>query len=55
MKNVNNEMLLDYIDFTPDEFEELMQQPKMYSKEEEHLKKIEINKKVKEIFASLGY
>lgn len=55
MKNVNNEMLLDYIDFTPNEFEELMQQPKMYSKEEEHLIKIEINKKVKEIFASLGY
>jgi len=41
MKNVNNEMLLDYIDFTPDEFEELMQQPKMYSKEEERLKKID--------------
>ena len=55
MKNVNNEMLLDYIDFTPDEFEELMQQPKMYSKEEEDLIKIETNKKVKEIFASLGY
>ena len=55
MKNVNNEMLLDYIDFTPDEFEELMQQPKMYSKEEEHLKKIATNKKVKEIFESLGY
>ena len=55
MKNVNNEMLLDYIDFTPDEFEELMQQPKMYSKEEERLKKIETDKKVKEIFTSLGY
>ena len=55
MKSVNNEMLLDYIDFTPNEFEELMQQPKMYSKEEEHLIKIEKNKKVKEIFASLGY
>ena len=55
MKNVNNEMLLDYIDFTPNEFEELMQQPKMYSKEEEHLIKIETNKKVKELFASLGY
>ena len=55
MKNVNNEMLLDYIDFTPNEFEELMQQPKMYSEEEEHLIKIETNKKVKEIFASLGY
>ena len=55
MKNVNNEMLLDYIDFTPDEFEELMQQPKMYSKEEEHLIKIETNKKVNEIFARLGY
>ena len=49
MKNVNNKMLLDYIDFTPDEFEELMQQPKMYSKEEERLKKIETDKKVKEI------
>ena len=48
-------MLLDYIDFTPDEFEELMQQPKMYSKEVERLKKIETDKKVKEIFASLGY
>jgi hypothetical protein len=55
MKNANNKMLLDYIDFTPDEFEELMQQPKMYSKEEERLKKIETDKKVKEIFASLGY
>lgn len=55
MKNMNNKMLLDYIDFTPDEFEELMQQPKMYSKEEERLKKIETDKKVKEIFASLGY
>ena len=55
MKDVNNKMLLDYIDFTPDEFEELMQQPKMYSKEEERLKKIETDKKVKEIFASLGY
>ena len=32
-----------------------MQQPKMYSKEEERLKKIETDKKVKEIFASLGY
>ena len=55
MKNVNNKMLLDYIDFTPDEFEELMQQPKMYSKEEERLKKIETDKKLQEIFASLGY
>ena len=55
MKNVNNKMWVDYIDFTPDEFEELMQQPKMYSKEEERLKKIETDKKVKEIFASLGY
>ena len=55
MKNVNNEMLLDYIDFTPDEFEELMQQPKMYSKEEERKKKNWNRKKVKEIFASLGY
>ena len=55
MKNVNNKMLLDYIDFTPDEFEELMQKPKMYSKEDERLKKIETEKKVKEIFASLGY
>lgn len=55
MKKVNNEILLDYIDFTPDEFEELMQQPKMYSKEEERLKKFETDKKVKEIFSSLGY
>ena len=47
MKNVNNEMLLDYIDFTPSEFEELMQQPKMYSKEEEHLKKLKQIKKIK--------
>ena len=55
MKNVNNEMLLDYIDFTPDEFEELMQQPRVYSEEEECLMKIETDKKVKEVFASLGY
>ena len=55
MKNVNNEMLLDYIDFTPDEFEELMQQPKMYSKEEERKKKNRNRKKVKEIFESLVY
>lgn len=47
MKNVNNKMLLDYIDFTPDEFEELMQQPKMYSKEEERLKKLKQIKKLK--------
>jgi hypothetical protein len=47
MKNMNNKMLLDYIDFTPDEFEELMQQPRMYSKEEEHLKKLKQIKKLK--------
>lgn len=55
MKNMNNKMLLDYIDFTPDEFEELMQQPRVYSEEEERLMKIETNKKVKDVFASLGY
>lgn len=55
MKNMNNEMLLDYIDFTPTEFEDLMQQPRTYSKEEEHLIKIETDKKVKDVFASLGY
>lgn len=55
MKNVNNEMLFDYIDFTPAEFEELMQPPKTYSKEEERLMKIETEKKVKDIFESLGY
>lgn len=55
MKNINNEMLLDYIDFTPTEFEDLMQQPRTYSKEEEHLIKIETDKKVKDVFASLGY
>lgn len=55
MKNMNNEMLLEYIDFTPTEFEELMQQPRTYSKEEERLMKIETDKKVKDIFASLGY
>lgn len=55
MKNVNNEMLFDYIDFTPAEFEELMQPPKTYSKVEERLMKIETEKKVKDIFASLGY
>lgn len=55
MKNVNNEMLLDYIDFTPAEFEELMQPPRTYSEEEERLMKIETEKKVKDIFASLGY
>lgn len=55
MKNMNNEMLLDYIDFTTTEFEDLMQQPRTYSKEEEHLIKIETDKKVKNVFASLGY
>nr|DAJ15457.1 MAG TPA: hypothetical protein [Siphoviridae sp. ct7Ev5] len=55
MKNMNNKMLLDYIDFTPDEFEELMQPPRTFSKEEERLIKIKTEKKVKEVFASLGY
>jgi ornithine carbamoyltransferase len=55
MKNTNNKMLLDYIDFTPNEFEELMQQPRTFSKEEERLIKIKTDKKVKEVFASLGY
>ena len=55
MKNVNNEMLFNYIDFTPEEFEELMQPPRTFSKEEERLMKIETEKKVKDIFASLGY
>ena len=55
MKNMNNKMLLDYIDFTPDEFEELMQPPRTFSKEEERLIKIKTDKKVKEIFESLGY
>lgn len=52
---MNNKMLLDYIDFTPDEFEELMQPPRTFSKEEECLIKIKTDKKVKEVFASLGY
>lgn len=52
---MNNKMLLDYIDFTPDEFEELMQPPRTFSKEEERLIKIKTEKKVKEVFASLGY
>ncbi len=52
---MNNKMLLDYIDFTPDEFEELMKPPKTFSEEEERLMKIETEKKVKDIFASLGY
>lgn len=55
MKNTNNKMLLDYIDFTPNEFEELMQPPRTFSKEEERLIKIKTDKKVKEVFASLGY
>ena len=55
MKNVNNEMLFDYIDFTPEEFEELMQPPRTFSKEEERLMKIETDKKVNEGFESLGY
>lgn len=55
MKNMNNKMLLDYIDFTPEEFEELMQPPRTFSKEEERLMKIETEKRVKDIFASLGY
>ena len=55
MKNMNNKMLLDYIDFTPDEFEELMQPPRTFSKEEERLIKIKTDKKVKGVFASLGY
>ena len=55
MKNMNNKMLLDYIDFTPEEFEELMQPPRTFSKEEERLIKIKTDKKVKEVFASLGY
>ena len=52
---MNNKMLLDYIDFTPDEFEELMQPPRTFSKEEERLIKIKTDKKVKEVFASLVY
>lgn len=52
---MNNKMLLDYIDFTPEEFEELMQPPRTFSKEEERLMKIETEKRVKDIFASLGY
>ena len=55
MKNVNNKNVIRLYRLYSDEFEELMQQPKMYSKEEERLKKIETDKKVKEIFASLGY
>ena len=55
MKNTNNKMLLDYIDFTPEEFEELMQPPRTFSKEEERLIKIKTDKKIKEVFASLGY
>ena len=48
-------MVFDYIDFTPEEFEELMQPPRTFSKEEERLMKIETDKKVKEVFESLGY